>query len=128
MSKVFRYFLKMISHMKSSLVVIIGTGIVIISIILAVILMQTQETDIAEVEDTLDKEILPIESNDPIIQDAYDEISQNKLDGVYSPLQPKCTRYMILRSNLFPANMQIYNRQTYLKFMFFIKVKYYKQW
>lgn len=78
---------KIIFHMKSNLVVIIGTGIVIISIILAVILMQTQETDIAEVEDTMNREIIPVEEDDPSIQEKYDEVEKITNSTDYSPLE-----------------------------------------
>ena len=71
--------------MKNSQLAVIATGIGILAIV-SVLLIPSQESNVAEVEDTLDREILPVENDEPIIEEAYDTISQNKLEGKYYPL------------------------------------------
>ncbi len=69
--------------MKTSLIVIIAGGIGILAII-SVLLIPSQESDVAEVEDTLDKEIQPIEI--PEIQEKLDEIERIANETDYKPL------------------------------------------
>jgi len=69
--------------MKTSLIVIIAGGIGILAII-SVLLIPSQESDVAEVEDTLDKEIQPIEI--PEIQEKLDEIQRIANETDYKPL------------------------------------------
>jgi len=70
--------------MKTSLIVIIAGGIGILAIISALILVPYQESDVAEVEDTLDKEIQPVEI--PEIQERLDEIQSIANETDYTPL------------------------------------------
>ena len=61
--------------MKPSLLVLIAGGIGILAII-SVLLIPTQESDVAEVEDTLDREIIPVEDEIPEITDRLNEIER----------------------------------------------------
>ena len=70
--------------MKVGLTSIIAGGIVILAIILALILIPYQESDVIEVEDTFDKEIQPVEI--PEIQERLDEIQGTVNDTDYKPL------------------------------------------
>ncbi|MBI1662072.1 MAG: hypothetical protein IS860_00925 [Nitrosopumilus sp.] len=63
---------------------IIAGIIAVIVIIVVTILASYQESDIAEVEDTLDKEIQPVEI--PEIQEKLDEIERIKNENDYTPL------------------------------------------
>jgi len=69
---------------NSSIIGIIG-GITVIVIVLGIVLTFNQESEIAEVEDTLDKEIRPIEV--PEIQDKLDEIKKIADESQYTPLE-----------------------------------------
>jgi len=70
--------------MKTGLMVIISGGMVILAIISALILMPYQESDVAEIEDTLDREIQPVEI--PEIQERLDEIQRTANDNEYKIL------------------------------------------
>jgi len=69
--------------MKLSLLAVIGVGIGVLAII-SVLLIPSQESDVAEVEDTLDKEIQPVEI--PEIQERLDEIQRIVNETDYTPL------------------------------------------
>jgi len=69
--------------MKLSLLAVIGVGIGVLAII-SILLISSQESDIAEVEDTLNKEIQPVEI--PEIQEKYDEIESIANETDYTPL------------------------------------------
>lgn len=73
MSKVFRYFRKDV-FVDSKIVIPIIIGIIIV--IVGILVITNQESDVAEVEDTLDKEIVPIDDEDPAIQEKYDEVEK----------------------------------------------------
>ena len=62
-----------------SLIAIIAGGIGILAIISVLILIPYEKSDVAEIEDTFDKEIQPIEI--PEIQESYDKI-QEMMDEV----------------------------------------------
>jgi len=70
--------------MRLGLIAIIAGGIGILAIISVLILIPYEKSNVAEIEDTFDKEILPVEI--PEIQKKYDEIERiaNKTD--YKPL------------------------------------------
>ncbi len=70
--------------MKIGLIAIISGGMVILAIISALILIPYQESDVAEVEDTFDKEIQPVEI--PEIQERLDEIQKIANESDYKPL------------------------------------------
>ena len=61
--------------MKTSLLAIIAVGIGILAVI-SVLLISLQESDVAEVEDTLDREIIPVEDKVPEITDKLNEIER----------------------------------------------------
>lgn len=71
MRKVFSYFDKN-NFMKSAPIIGIIIGIGVITLILSVVFIFNQESDIAEVEDALDREIQA--SENPLVQEKYDEI------------------------------------------------------
>jgi len=62
----------------------IGITLVIITIGVIVALTST-ESDVFEVEDTLDKELGPIEETSPEIQERLDEIEKQNLENEYTP-------------------------------------------
>jgi len=70
--------------MKTGLMAIIAGVIGILAIISALILIPYQESDVAEVEDTLDREIQPVEI--PEIQERLDEIQRTANDNEYKIL------------------------------------------
>jgi len=70
--------------MKTRLMAIIIGVIGILAIISALILMPYQESDVAEVKDTLDKEIRPVEI--PEIQERLDEIERITNENEYKIL------------------------------------------
>jgi len=57
-----------------SLIAVIAGGIGILAIILILILIPYEKSDVAEIEDTFDKEIKPVEI--PEIQESYDKIQE----------------------------------------------------
>jgi len=61
--------------MKLSLLAVIAGGIGILAII-SVLLISSQESDVAEVEDTLDREIRPVDDEIPEITDKLNEIEK----------------------------------------------------
>ncbi len=63
---------------------IIAGGIGILAIVSVLVLMPFQESDVAEVEDTLDREIRPVEI--PEIQERLDEIERIANETDYKPL------------------------------------------
>jgi len=76
-----QFFYKDLS-MRIGLIVIVAGGVGILAIILALILMSYQESDV--VKDTLDKEIQPVEI--PEIQERLDEIQRIANESDYEPL------------------------------------------
>ncbi len=69
--------------MKTSQMAAIAGGIGILAIVL-VLLIPSQESDVAEVEDTLDREIQPVDI--PEIQEKLDEIQRIANETDYKPL------------------------------------------
>ena len=69
--------------MKKNIPIIIATGIGILAIV-SVLLIMPQESNVAEVEDTLDREILPVDI--PEIQEKLDEIQRIADENNYTPL------------------------------------------
>ena len=63
---------------------IIGIGVSVFVIILAIILISSPKSDVIEVEDTLDKEVKP-ETEIPEIQEKLDEVEKINLENEYSP-------------------------------------------
>ena len=61
--------------MKLNVLVVIAVGIGILAVI-SVLLISSQESDVAEVEDTLDREIRPVEGEVPEITDKLNEIER----------------------------------------------------
>ena len=84
MRKVFRDF-KKINLMKNMPSIGIIVGIIITIVILSVVFTFNQESNIAEVEDTFDKEIQPIEI--PEIQEKLDKIEKIANETKYTPLE-----------------------------------------
>jgi hypothetical protein len=82
MSKVFSDFDKTNPMKNISIMGTVG-GIIIIIVILGIVFTFNQESDIAEVEDTLNKEILPVEI--PEIEKKLDEIKKVADESKYSP-------------------------------------------
>ena len=70
--------------MKNSSIIGIVAGIVVIVLALGIVMTFDQESDIAEVEDLLDKEIQPVEV--PEIQDKLDAIKKIADESEYTPL------------------------------------------
>jgi len=70
--------------MKMGLIAIIAGGIGILAIISVLILIPYEKSDITEIENTLDKEIQPVEI--PEIQERYDEIEKIANENDYKPL------------------------------------------
>jgi len=71
--------------MKLSLIAVIAGGIGILAII-SVLLIPYQESDVVEVEDALDREIIPVEDEIPEITDRLDEIERIANETYYKPL------------------------------------------
>ena len=84
MRKVFRDFNK-IKFMKNIQIIGIIIGIVITIVILSAVFTFNQKSDIAEVEDTLDKEIQPVDI--PEIQEKLDDIKKINDESEYTPLE-----------------------------------------
>ncbi len=82
MSKVFRYFIKN-NFVNSKIVIPMAIGIIIV--IVGIIAMTNQESAIMEVEDTLNKELQPIEEITPEVQEKIDEIEKINLENEYFP-------------------------------------------
>jgi len=70
--------------MKIGLIAIIAGGIGILAIISVLILIPYEKSDVAEIEDTFDKEIQPVEI--PEIQERLDEILKIANETDYKPL------------------------------------------
>ena len=68
--------------MKKGLVV--GIGVSVFVIILAIVLISSPKSDVIEVEDTLDKEVKP-ETEIPEIQEKLEEVEKINLENEYSP-------------------------------------------
>ncbi len=83
MSKIFRYFGENDDVRKSSMPIVIGC--IVIAAILGIVIATGQESETMEVEDTLNRELIPNEEITPDIQAMYDEIEKNNLEGEYTP-------------------------------------------
>ncbi len=59
-------------------------GVSVFVIILAIVLISSSKSDVIEVEDALDKEIVP-DAESPEVQDKLDEIEKINLENEYSP-------------------------------------------
>jgi len=70
--------------MKMGLIAVIAGGIGILAIISILILIPYEKSDIAEIEDTFNREILPVEI--PEIQERLDEIQKIANETDYKPL------------------------------------------
>ena len=70
--------------MKKGLIAIIAGGIGILAIISVLILIPYEKSDVAEVENTFDKEIQPVEVSE--IQEKLDEIQRIANETDYKPL------------------------------------------
>ena len=64
--------------------IIVGAVLVIIAIGV-IVSLTSSESDVFEVEDTLDKELGPIEETSPEIQERLDEIEKQNLENEYTP-------------------------------------------
>jgi hypothetical protein len=82
MSNIFRDFYK-IKSMNKGIIIGIPVGIAIIIGILTVVMM-SEGSDKIEVEDTLDREIVP--EDDPIIQEKIEDIEKIAGNSTYEPL------------------------------------------
>jgi hypothetical protein len=82
MSNIFRDFYK-IKSMNKGIIIGIPVGIAIIIGILAVAMM-SEDSDKIEVEDTLDREIVP--EDNPIIQEKIEDIEKIAGNSTYEPL------------------------------------------
>jgi len=83
MSKVFRDFRKTI-HMNRGLVIGITVGISVV-IALGVVFAFNEESKVIEVEDALDREVVPDEEITSEVQEKLDEIEKINLEKEYSP-------------------------------------------
>jgi hypothetical protein len=81
--KVFSYFNRTNPMKNKSIIGVVGVIIIIIAIT-SIVFTFNQKSDIIEVEDTLDKEIQPVES--PEIQEKLDEIQKIANSSAYTPL------------------------------------------
>jgi len=64
----------------------IGISIGIVALIIAIVMMiPNEKLDSMEVEDVLDKEIIPNEDTSPEVQKKLDEIEKTNLENEYSP-------------------------------------------
>ena len=80
--KVFRYFRKNIFvHSKIVIPIVVGIIIAIVGIIAII----NQESTTMEVEDILDKKVIPNEEITPQVQEKLDEIEKINLENKYSP-------------------------------------------
>jgi len=83
MSKVFRDFGKMIYMNKGTIIGIAG-GISIV-IVLGIVVVFNEESKTMEIEDVLDRGIVPDEEITPEVQAKLDEIEKINLENEYSP-------------------------------------------
>jgi hypothetical protein len=70
--------------MKKELTIGIVTGVSVVVIILAIVMISSPKLDVIEVEDALDKEVKP-EIESPEVQEKLDEIEKINLENEYSP-------------------------------------------
>ena len=84
----FLEILEKMTTMNSSIKIGISAGIGITIIVIAVVLLSNQNSVPMEVEDALDKELLPEEEISPEIQEKLDEIEKIADENEYSP-QPR---------------------------------------
>ena len=82
MSKVFSYFLKneIVKNINITIPIVVG----IIIVIVGVIALTNQESDVMEVEDAFDKELKPNEEIIPEIEEKLDEIEKTNLENKYT--------------------------------------------
>ncbi|NND86880.1 MAG: hypothetical protein HKM23_06120 [Nitrosopumilus sp.] len=71
--------------MKKGAIVGIAAGIGIFAVIFAIVLSSMGESNVHEVEDTLDREVVPEEEITPEIQEKLDEVEKINLEEEYSP-------------------------------------------
>lgn len=82
MRKVFRDFKNNI-FVNSKIAIPILIGIIVV--IVGIVVITNQESNIIEVEDALDKELTPNEEETPQVQEKLDEIAKVNLENEYSP-------------------------------------------
>jgi len=73
------------NNMKKGAIVGIAAGIGIFAVIFAIVLSSMGESNVHEVEDTLDREVVPEEEITPEIQEKLDEVEKINLEEEYSP-------------------------------------------
>ncbi len=83
MSKVFSDFKKNEIMKNINIAIPIVVGIIIV--IVGIFALTNPESDIMEVEDVFDRELLPNEENTPEIQEKLDDIEKANLENQYSP-------------------------------------------
>ncbi len=83
MRKVFSDFWKNNIVKNINVAISIVAGIIIV--IVGVIALTNQESDIMEVEDALDKELRPNDEITPEIQEKLDEVEKINLENEYTP-------------------------------------------
>ncbi|ABX13446.1 hypothetical protein Nmar_1550 [Nitrosopumilus maritimus SCM1] len=69
----------------SNKVIIPITGVIIAIIAIAVVMINFEQPETMEIEDTIDREIQPVEETTPEIQEKLDEIKKINLENTYSP-------------------------------------------
>jgi hypothetical protein len=82
MSKVFRYFIKS-KFVNGKIIIPIVVGIIIV--IAGIVIITNQDSTTMEVEDALNKELLPTEEITPEVQEKLEEIEKINLENEYSP-------------------------------------------
>jgi hypothetical protein len=82
MSKVFRYFIKN-NFVNGKIAIPIIVGIIIV--IIGIMVITNQESTTMEVEDALNRDVIPTEEIIPEVQEKLDEIEKINSENEYSP-------------------------------------------